>query len=119
MSYLKVYGGDPWHADESEDSVRIFCGNLQIIKAPKMSDVFEPYWPDADALCWILDTLNAASPQNRQFVHEAIAALKTCQKSNDTEGAHIEADNIICVVLEKLGLANLVAEYEKVDKWYA
>lgn len=119
MGYLKVYAGDPWHADESEDSVRIFCGSLQIIKAPKISDVFEPYWPDADVLCWILDILNAASPQNRQFVNEAITSLQVCQTSNDTEAAHFEADEIICNLLEKMGLGNIVTEYQKVDKWYA
>jgi hypothetical protein len=33
--------GDVWHADEDEDTVRIFRGNLQIIKAPKHGTPYE------------------------------------------------------------------------------
>ena len=54
----RVYKGDPWHADETDDCVRIFLGNLQIIKAPKRNTPYEEYWPEPDMLQWILDTLN-------------------------------------------------------------
>jgi len=50
----KIYPGEPWHADESEDCVRIFRGNLQIVKAPKCDTPFEEYWPDPSMLTWML-----------------------------------------------------------------
>lgn len=55
---LKSYGGDPWHADEDENCVRIFRGHLQIIKAPKHDTPYEEYWPDPETLEWILRALN-------------------------------------------------------------
>lgn len=55
----QIYTGKPWHADEDDDTVRIFRGNLQIIKAPKQDTPYEEYWPDPDLLTWMLDTLNA------------------------------------------------------------
>jgi len=54
----KFYPGDPWHADESDDCVRIFRGDLQIIKAPKHGTPYEEYWPDPKMLEWVLDALN-------------------------------------------------------------
>jgi len=54
----RTYEGDPWYADESEDCVRIFRGNLQIIKAPKHDTPYEEYWPDPEMLRWMLDALN-------------------------------------------------------------
>ena len=54
----KIYPGEPWHADESEDCVRIFRGSLQIVKAPKCDTPFEEYWPDASMLTWMLAALN-------------------------------------------------------------
>ena len=53
-----VYPGDPWHADESEDCVRIFRGHDQIIKAPKHSTPFEEYWPEPKMIKWMLKALN-------------------------------------------------------------
>lgn len=53
-----IYSGDPWHADEDEDSVRIFRGSLQIIKAPKHSTPFEEYWPEPKMIEWMLAALN-------------------------------------------------------------
>lgn len=57
---LKVYEGDPWHADESDDCVRIFRGAFQIIKAPTHGTRYEEYWPDPEMLEWILAALNRA-----------------------------------------------------------
>jgi hypothetical protein len=50
---------------------------------------------------------------------EAIEKLKECQKSGDTEAAHSEADDVLCQLLNALGYAIVVKEYEKIDKWYA
>ena len=57
---IKVYEGTVWHADESNDCVRVFRGNLQIIKAPKHHPLLEPYWPDPAMIRWIIQTLNDA-----------------------------------------------------------
>jgi len=53
-----TYTGDPWHADESEDCVRIFREHAQIIKAPKHSTPFEEYWPEPKMIKWMLKALN-------------------------------------------------------------
>lgn len=37
----------------------------------------------------------------------------------DFEAAHVEADEILCRVLELLGCEELVEEYEKIEKEYA
>lgn len=46
-------------------------------------------------------------------------ALKAAQQNNDTESAHVNADDILCNLLEDLGYKPIVEEYHKVDKWYA
>ena len=50
---------------------------------------------------------------------QAIEELKTEQANGDTECAHSNADDILCKLLTALGHADVVAEYEKVNKWYA
>ena len=57
---MKCYNGSLWHADETDGCVRIHRDAFQIIKAPKQSDQFVAYWPDAPMIEWILATLNAA-----------------------------------------------------------
>ena len=64
---IKIYHGDPWNADESEDSVRIFRGMLQIIKAPKHGTPYEEYWPSPDMLQWMLDALNEKTERERNL----------------------------------------------------
>lgn len=49
----------------------------------------------------------------------AIKALRQEQQSGDTENAHCEADNILCELLVELGFKDVVAEYDKIQKWYA
>lgn len=60
---LKTYPGDPWYADESEDCVRIFRGNLQILKAAKHDTPYEEYWPTQEQLEWMLIALNQYEKQ--------------------------------------------------------
>ena len=50
---------------------------------------------------------------------EAIKMLKLQQENFDTEAAHVKADNILCHFLTALGYQDVVAEYNKVNKWYA
>ena len=52
------YPGSPWRAEEDQDCVRIFRGELQIIKAPKHGTPYQEYWPEPELLVWILATLN-------------------------------------------------------------
>ena len=61
---LSNYEGDPWHADESEDCVRIFRGHLQIMKCAKHHTPYEEYWPEPHMLTWILHVLNHAESQS-------------------------------------------------------
>lgn len=50
---------------------------------------------------------------------EAITKLKELQKGYDVEGDHIEADNVICNLLESLGYEDVVKEYDAIGTWYA
>ena len=50
---------------------------------------------------------------------EIIARLKELQQDGDTESAHIQADWIICNLLEDLGYKNIVKEYDAIMKWCA
>ncbi len=38
---------------------------------------------------------------------------------DDTEHGHKQADDILCELLNFLGYDDVVAEYEKILKWYA
>jgi hypothetical protein len=49
----------------------------------------------------------------------AIERLKELQRGGDTESEHLEADDILCMILISLGYQDVVAEWHKVDKWYA
>lgn len=50
---------------------------------------------------------------------EAIKQLRAIPPGHDIEAEHVEADSILCRLLIALGYADVVAEWEKVDKWYA
>jgi hypothetical protein len=64
-------------------------------------------------VCSLLDGLPAARSR-------AIAALEAEQGPNvDKEEAHMRADKVLCGLLADLGFADVVAEWEKVDKRYA
>ena len=52
-------------------------------------------------------------------MEEAIDRLKDLQQLGDIEIAHSLADEVLCEVLERLGCKHLVAEWRKIDKWYA
>ncbi|WP_313266530.1 hypothetical protein [Sphingobacterium sp.] len=45
-------------------------------------------------------------------------SLIDLQYNDDTEIAHIQADNILCQFLKELGYEDIVEEYDKIDKWY-
>lgn len=52
---------------------------------------------------------------------EAIKKLKEIQNDteNDEEFCHINADNVLCDLLETLGYKEVVDEWDKIKKWYA
>jgi hypothetical protein len=49
---------------------------------------------------------------------EAIDQLREIQEIANFEVAHRMADDILCRLLVSLGYADVVAEYNKVGKWY-
>lgn len=51
---------------------------------------------------------------------EAVERLVECQRNGDTEGAHSEADRVLCERLRALGEVEVVAAWEAIHlKWYA
>jgi len=53
------------------------------------------------------------------IIKESVEKMKECVNNNDIELAHVEADDILCDVLTKLGYEELVDVYKNVKKWYA
>lgn len=45
--------------------------------------------------------------------------LRDLIDSCDVESAHGEADDILCEILDDLGLSDIVALYKSIEKWYA
>jgi hypothetical protein len=66
-----VYPGEPWHADETDDCVRVFRGHLQMIKMPKRDTPYEEYWMSGADLEWLLSVLNSAESQDQGLPHSA------------------------------------------------
>ena len=50
---------------------------------------------------------------------EYIKRLEELALDRDHEAAHSEADGILCEILLSLGLDEVVAAYNDIDKWYA
>lgn len=50
---------------------------------------------------------------------QAVRELKECQRCDDTEAAHCEADDVLCALLLELGYKDVVDEWLKVRKRYA
>ena len=55
----------------------------------------------------------------KRTIEEIIARLKELQQDDDMERAHIQADWIICDLLEDLGYTEVINEYAEISKWYA
>jgi hypothetical protein len=49
---------------------------------------------------------------------EAIDQLREIQEISDLNVGHRLADDIVCRLLQSLGYGDVVAEYNKVGKWY-
>lgn len=50
---------------------------------------------------------------------EMVSRLQEEANNGDTECAHMNADDILCELLEKLGYKDVVEKYNEVSKWYA
>lgn len=55
-----------------------------------------------------------------------LAKLQEAESNGDTEVAHADADEVLCEVISTLAtrqtleiLTEILATYQKVDKWYA
>lgn len=57
--------------------------------------------------------------KDKTRMEEAIDRLRALQGPTDPEIAHKLADDVLCEMLESLGCKHLVAEWRKVEKWYA
>ena len=53
------------------------------------------------------------------FSDEVVKRLQAEVENGDTECAHVNADDILCELLEKLGYKEVVEKYNEVSKWYA
>jgi hypothetical protein len=49
----------------------------------------------------------------------ALRELTALLHEYDTEAAHLAADEILCALLIQVGYADVVAEWEKIGKWYS
>ena len=49
---------------------------------------------------------------------EAIDQLREIQEISDLKVAHRLADDVLCRLVHSLGYGDVVAEYNKVGKWY-
>jgi len=52
-------------------------------------------------------------------IEKCIHDLKTAQQSDDTEMAHIKADEVISDFLYAIGYGDIAYEFDLVDKWYS
>jgi hypothetical protein len=53
------------------------------------------------------------------LIKEYCEQLNELKFSNDTSDAHVEADNLLCKLLNKLGFDEVVDAFHEIDKWYA
>jgi len=51
--------------------------------------------------------------------NEMVKRLRAEVGNDDTEQAHVNADKILCELLEKLGYKEVVDKYNEVSGWYA
>jgi len=56
---------------------------------------------------------------NENLKELALEALRSLEKLDDTEMAHIEADKVLCSLLEYEGYEEVVKLFNQLKKWYA
>ena len=55
----------------------------------------------------------------KDLVNKYLKLMDEQIENGDTEGAHYEADELLCKFLKELGMSEIVEKYEKVNKWYS
>lgn len=56
---------------------------------------------------------------NEERYKEFLTEMDRCAKSDNTEMAHYEADELLCKFLVECGYDELVDKFDNVNKWYA
>ena len=54
-----------------------------------------------------------------EFLEKFRILVKKHQTNPNEEDDHIEADNLLCILLGRLGFDEIVSLYDEIDKWYA
>ena len=60
--------------------------------------------------------------EKKQILDDAIPRMKELKRKSleeDTEGAHVAADILLCEVLDKLGFKELTKIFWEMERWYA
>ncbi len=55
----------------------------------------------------------------KKLANKAISRLQDLIGIVDEESAHVQADLILCELLEDLGYKKVVEKYDEIDKYYA
>ena len=81
--------------------------------------VFEEECEEAVQTAWEKEEKCDRNKENEKLLNESIHKMIKISSDDDEEMAHINADNLLCEVLHKLGFGELVNVYERVKKWYS
>lgn len=65
------------------------------------------------------DTMNVYIPDSKVEKYVADMAAIADSSDDDTEDAHKNADDMLLVILEEIGLSKVVKEFKRCKKWYA
>ena len=60
--------------------------------------------------------------EKKQILDDAITRMNELKRESleeDTEGAHVAADALLCEVLNKLGFKELTKIFWETERWYA
>jgi len=50
---------------------------------------------------------------------DAAVIMQSFQANTDQEGAHYDADGLLCLIAREAGFGDAVDAYMEIDKWYA
>ena len=73
----------------------------------------------ASSLLLFLDGKTMNNQINEADIAKLVTGLKELATFKDIEAAHIQADDMLCWLLEQLGYKEVVDAYEDINKWYA
>lgn len=64
------------------------------------------------------EIIKIVKDRKEELNNEYIAQMSQLKHEGDTECNHIEADGLLCELLEELGFIKIVEAYRKLPKWY-